>query len=861
MRMIRYVATSLAICLVSLAGGALAALSPATQPSITSDQAITLATNRITVQEASVKVENRSHSAIFSATGMDFQPRRGPHWSWALSYIGAADNVVKTKLVNSVEPVRSHPDMVAYERDGVIERYVIKRGTIEQQFIIAKPLILGGKDLLVSGRVQTRGILESDEADGWLWRDANGVVSLGQVTVFDAKGEIVPAKMEVAQNSTRILVDGKALASAAYPVTIDPEVGTNDFRVSDVRGSGIEPSDALSPDVAFNPDNNEYLVVWWADEDDILPVNDFEIYGQRIDAETGADLGDNDFRISFMGDDGNIFRAEDPAVTYNSDAKEYFVVWQSDHNEAPLENDEFEIFGRRIGADGLLLGDQTRISFMGGPDGDTNRTAANPDICYNAATQQYLVVWDGDDIALLDDEREIFARIVGADAALVGTDDLRISDMGLDGNDLFAGVNPAVACNTTNGEYYVVWWGDDANNQEMEIYAQRLDSSGAEVGDNDKRLTDMGNTGGANDDFRARFPDVAYNAIENQYLVVWEGDDDVAPLANDEFEIFGQLINAATGAEVGPNDFRISSMGGPDGDTTLGAALPAVTYNRVNNEYVVAWEGDDDVIGNDDFQIFSSVVTSDGTVDSETADMPLSDMAFGVVRTAPNPDTAENAGPALAFNPNNGTYLATWEGEDDVDGMVDDEFEIFGQLVSANTALRITNTDSSVDEGVGHVSVTVERLGDLTQEVTVAFAITGGDVPDYTDLSTVVTFPAGSGDAQTVDVLTVNDDSEQESDETISIALTAPTGGAGLAATDTSVEITIIDNDDTTTPTPTPDNSGDSDDSDDSSSTSPSGDGGGGGCALGSTDGIDPILPMLVLLAGMYFLRRKSTLH
>ena len=92
--------------------------------------------------------------------------------------------------------------------------------------------------------------------------------------------------------------------------------------------------------------------------------------------------------------------------------------------------------------------------------------------------------------------------------------------------------------------------------------------------------------------FGAEDPAVAYNARRNEYLVVWSGDDDTGPLVNDEFEIFAQRLTAG-GDEVGANDRRISDMG-PNGDTAYSAQDPAVAYNPTSDEYLVAWEGDDD---------------------------------------------------------------------------------------------------------------------------------------------------------------------------------------------------------------------------------------------------------------------------
>ena len=102
--------------------------------------------------------------------------------------------------------------------------------------------------------------------------------------------------------------------------------------------------------------------------------------------------------------------------------------------------------------------------------------------------------------------------------------------------------------------------------------------TGAEVGVNDLRISDMGPDGNVN--FGTFTPAVAYNSLDDEYLVVWRGDDNTAPLVANEFEVFGQRIDAATGAEVGVNDFRISDMG-PDGNPSFGADIPAVDRKSV----------------------------------------------------------------------------------------------------------------------------------------------------------------------------------------------------------------------------------------------------------------------------------------
>src|SRR5262249_52773449 len=156
--------------------------------------------------------------------------------------------------------------------------------------------------------------------------------------------------------------------------------------------------------------------------------------------------------------------------------------------------------------------------------------------------------------------------------------------------------------------YLVVWHGDDNSgdlvSEEFEIFGQRLDAAtGKEVGANDFRISDMGPDGDTN--FAALNPKVAYSGAANEYLVVWQGDDNAATPVGKEFEIFGQRLDAATGMEVGANDFRISDMG-PDGNTAFAAFHPAVAYSGAANEYLVVWQGDDDTgtLVNEEYEIF-----------------------------------------------------------------------------------------------------------------------------------------------------------------------------------------------------------------------------------------------------------------
>jgi hypothetical protein len=296
-------------------------------------------------------------------------------------------------------------------------------------------------------------------------------------------------------------------------------------------------------------------------------------------------------RVSQVGPDGNAnFDGQDPAVAYNSQANQYLVVWEGDDST----HNETEIYGRLLDTGGGPLGGEFRVSDMG-PDGNVNFAASDPSVAYDAQANEYLVVWEGDDntAPLVDNEFEIFGQRLSAAGAEIGANDFRISDMGPNGNINFAAFDPSVVHNSQSNEYLAVWEGDDDTaplvDNEREIFGQRLSTAGGALGTNDFRISDMGPDGNAN--FDGRDPAAATGPGAREYTVFWEGDDNTAPLVDNEFEIFGQRLSTAGGA-LGPNDFRVSQLG-PNEDPNFDAFDPSGAYNSKTNQYLAAWEGDD----------------------------------------------------------------------------------------------------------------------------------------------------------------------------------------------------------------------------------------------------------------------------
>ena len=167
-----------------------------------------------------------------------------------------------------------------------------------------------------------------------------------------------------------------------------------------------------------------------------------------------------------------------------------------------------------------------------GSDGDATRDAYDPGIAYDPLTEEYLVVWEGDNVT--DGKWNIHGQLLDKYGSEIGDNDIYISSLnGLPNND-YSAINPSVALDTNNNEYFVVWQDDELGNGEYEVWGQNVNYNGDTLGP-DVRLSDMGPDG--DPDFDAQRPVVVYSDAKiNQFLVVWDGDDFI----DGEFEIWGQ---------------------------------------------------------------------------------------------------------------------------------------------------------------------------------------------------------------------------------------------------------------------------------------------------------------------------------
>lgn len=466
------------------------------------------------------------------------------------------------------------------------------------------------------------------------------------------------------------------------------ELGVDDHQISDMS-VGTAVTGGSSTATAYNPFQDEFLVVWTGREDG---ETGHELYAQRIDATTGAELGTNDLRLTDMGEDGGflyyLIGVGRPSVVFNANTREYLVCWSGND----LGGTQTRIFVQRLDEFANEIGtNDMPVSSLGDPAISSTSRAYDASLAFAPDLNEYMVVFTGLDASMPSPSFDIFAvRLDGTTAQPIGTE-FPVSDMGSTGQNQFSAYAPDVVYNASRQEYFVVWYGDDdagaLADGEFEVYGQRLDAvTGAELGTNDIRLSDMGSTDG-DVRFFARSPRVGWNSIDDLYLVTWFGDDDAGALVDYEFEGWGQLVDG-NGAEVGTNDFRITFTG-PDGSNDFSAFTPEIEHDPRRNEWVLAWVADDLPpvgLGEDEEEIFARRLDGStgnlvGPVQRLTTRNPTDSMIQG------------SFGPSLARKPQTGEFLLgftthSWP-ENDLEEAYVQRFVVIDQPLAASETVRL----------------------------------------------------------------------------------------------------------------------------------------------------------------------------
>ena len=298
-----------------------------------------------------------------------------------------------------------------------------------------------------------------------------------------------------------------------------------------------------SPAAVYNPDREEYLVVWFKEG-----VQYDEIQAQRLDKD-GHKIGGP---INISSGSGQFRRY--PDVAYNSQHQQYLVVWENTTTNTALKSIQF----RRISDTGTVL-DPVDILLAGN---DATFSTFEPAVAYGSGSDNYMVVWAVQDIGL--GKYFLYTRKINQDGYPFG------SEYKVQEASQYLG-NPDIAYDHSNDRHLVVWEATDSSGTLHDIWGCQVYGSGGNY------ATPFIIDSYPND---AGFPAVA--ALPNapgqvKFLVVYE----YAFTATDH-DIHGCYIeeNSAVSGIIFPAN--ASSM----------ETAPAVAASEHSSTFLVAWQED-----------------------------------------------------------------------------------------------------------------------------------------------------------------------------------------------------------------------------------------------------------------------------
>lgn len=194
-----------------------------------------------------------------------------------------------------------------------------------------------------------------------------------------------------------------------------------------------------APDITYNNRGNQYLVSFWNN----APDSNQGLFGQLLSAN-GVPVGNNLFI--------NDARFE-PSFLYNFNQNEYFQT----SRRFPGGN---AIFGQRIDSDGSLIDSAIRID-------STGDSAPNGEVALNNIDNQYLATWRNQS----ESPADVVGRLISTDGSFVSGQFDIVEDAGL----VFS---IDTAFDPTSTQFLIAY----GNPSEGDVRAQLVDADGTAIG-------------------------------------------------------------------------------------------------------------------------------------------------------------------------------------------------------------------------------------------------------------------------------------------------------------------------------------------------------------------------------------------
>lgn len=504
---------------------------------------------------------------------------------------------------------------------GMNERLTARDGEVEWDVILERP---PGGPVVVSAAV-AGAVSDPQRRDGVLrFALPNGrAILVGDVVVVDASGRTLHRSSPRTRGGTIALdVPASALHGARYPVTIDPAISP-EYGATDpvyLNASGEQR------DVAGAGNGSTWLVVWIDER-----LSEGDVWAARFDS-SGAVLDPGGLMLSGGIGSGLSGEGNASAPTVASNGTDFLVAWAHDTGATfpPLYKN---LHATTVGNDGLIGGEHEIASV------DANQDL--PAAAWNGSN--YLVAWQDN----RNGTQDVYARRLTAAGVNLGSSDIAVSTATGDQQ------NPAVA---SNGLSFLVAWDDTRTSTARDVYAARVDGSGAV-------LDPAGIVVSAASDVQQAV-DLAWNG--STYLAVWSDRR-----SGSTYDVYGARVDTA-GAVLDASGIAISTAA--NAQTT-----PSVASDGVG--FLVAWT--DTRSGT---AIYAARVAGSGSVQDPS----------GIAVS-----TGSGARRAPDVVARSGEYLVAWEDErSDTGDVYGSRLASSGTVIDAGGLLLSKQANSTANPGV-----------------------------------------------------------------------------------------------------------------------------------------------------------------